>query len=111
MLFKSLDHTPLRHQALTGPDELRSFSSWFSSESPAAQRLIGGLPGAGSVHGDAGSSDTSPLPGPGEGPWEIDNRRLGGLGAATPVFLVRSDGIPYVLPTNIESPSAHGAIA
>jgi hypothetical protein len=54
--------------------------------------------GAATMHGDAGSSDVSPFPGPGLGAQSV---RVATLGAACPTILQGSDGIPIALCTAI----------
>lgn len=50
------------------------------------------------MHGDAGSSDVSPFPGPGLGAQSV---RVATLGAACPTILQGSDGVPIALCTAI----------
>jgi hypothetical protein len=50
------------------------------------------------MHGDVGSSDVSPFPGPGFGAQSV---RVATLGAACPTILQGSDGIPVALCTAI----------
>ena len=54
--------------------------------------------GAATMHGDAGSSDVSPFPGPGLGAQSV---RVATLGAACPTILQGADGIPIALCTAI----------
>lgn len=54
--------------------------------------------GASSMHGDIGSSDTTPLPGPGVSDANIVRQFLF---AACPTLLIRSDGAPFVLSTSM----------
>jgi len=57
-----------------------------------------GMPGASTMHGDIASSDTTPLPGPGEN----DVTAAGSFfWAACPTVLIRSDGKPFVLSTSM----------
>lgn len=55
-----------------------------------------GPPGCATMHGDAQSSDSTPLPGPGANDWDIRSVQLGG---ACPTVLVGSDGLVQVLVT------------
>ncbi len=73
----------------------------------SAQPLIGprpvanphvGLDGAASMHGDTSSSDTTPLPGPGAGAVDVIAHNFL---SACPTILVRSDGKPLVLCTDM----------
>ena len=57
-----------------------------------------GLDGAASMHGDTASSDTTPLAGPGEGGVDINAHNFL---SACPTILVRSDGKPFVLCTDM----------
>jgi hypothetical protein len=57
-----------------------------------------GPTGTGSMHGDSGASDTTPLPGPGTGP--VLSLPIT-LGAACPTIMVGSDGLPLALCTEI----------
>lgn len=57
-----------------------------------------GPAGTATSHGDSGSSDTTPLPGPGTGP--IDVAALD-VGAVCPSILVGSDGYPVALCTRV----------
>lgn len=50
------------------------------------------------MHADSGSSDSTPLPGPGTGPIEV---RSIDLGAVCPTILIGSDEIPVALCTRI----------
>ncbi|MEU9734281.1 hypothetical protein [Streptomyces sp. NPDC048002] len=65
-----------------------------------------GPDGTATLHGDTGSSDVTPLPGPGAGP--LTSRRIA-LQSACPTILVGSDGIPVALCTPIFTrvPTAH----
>ncbi|MBL4796161.1 MAG: hypothetical protein JKY50_01970 [Oleispira sp.] len=60
-----------------------------------------GLDGAATMHSDTYSSDTTPL----AGPWGADSNRVKSksisLAAACPTSLIRSDGHPLVLCTNM----------
>ena len=64
---------------------------------PAAANPYLGPPGTATMHGDAESSDTTTLPGPGLDP----TAEFVFLGAACPTILQGSDGIPQALCTNI----------
>ncbi|MDY6049097.1 MAG: 6-pyruvoyl tetrahydrobiopterin synthase [Corynebacterium sp.] len=55
-----------------------------------------GAPGMATMHGDAQSSDTTPLPGPGANPWSVTSLNMGG---ACPTILVGQDGLVQVLVT------------
>lgn len=57
-----------------------------------------GPTGSGSMHGDSGASDTTPLPGPGTG--AVLSLPIT-LGAACPTVMVGSDGVPLALCTQI----------
>ena len=57
-----------------------------------------GPAGTATSHGDSGSSDTTPLVGPGTGPVEVT---LFDVGAVCPSILVGSDGYPVALCTRI----------
>ncbi|MCX4741219.1 hypothetical protein [Streptomyces antibioticus] len=57
-----------------------------------------GPDGTSTMHGDTGSSDATPLPGPGTGP--LTSRRIA-LQSACPTILVGSDGYPVALCTPI----------
>lgn len=60
-----------------------------------------GLDGAATMHGDTYSSDTSPLVGPlGDGSGAVKSKSVP-LAAACPTSLIRSDGHPLVLCTNM----------
>ena len=61
-----------------------------------------GDPGITTMHGDAQSSDATPLPGPGAGEWTITGTKLGG---ACPTILAGRDGYIQVLCTQV---FAHG---
>lgn len=54
--------------------------------------------GTSTMHGDSGSSDTSPLPGPGTGPVSV---QIVPLGAVCSTVLVGSDGFPVALCTRV----------
>lgn len=54
--------------------------------------------GTSTMHGDSGSSDTSPLPGPGTGPVSV---RVVPLGAVCSTVLVGGDGFPVALCTRV----------
>ena len=56
-----------------------------------------GLDGAASMHGDAASSDTTPLAGPGSG--KLKSKFIN-LAAACSTTLIRSDGRPFILCTS-----------
>ncbi|MDO5751042.1 MAG: 6-pyruvoyl tetrahydrobiopterin synthase [Rothia sp. (in: high G+C Gram-positive bacteria)] len=62
---------------------------------------IGSL-GVATMHGDAQSSDATPLPGPGANRWNVSMTRLGG---ACPTILAGRDGLIQVLCTQV---FAHG---
>ncbi|NUS43323.1 MAG: hypothetical protein HOQ24_06505 [Mycobacteriaceae bacterium] len=64
--------------------------------SPPANPHLGPL-GSATMHGDAESSDTTPLPGPGA----AVRARFVELGAACPTILVGGDGIPQALCTAV----------
>lgn len=55
-----------------------------------------GTPGMACMHGEAQSSDCSPVPGPGAGPWDVKHIDMGG---ACPTIMVGSDGYIQVLVT------------
>lgn len=57
-----------------------------------------GPAGTATSHGDSGSSDTSPLAGPGTGPIDV---AVVELGAVCPSILVGSDGYPVALCTRV----------
>lgn len=57
-----------------------------------------GSPGVTTMHGEAQSSDATPLPGPGKGPWNVTKIPLGG---ACPTVLAGQDGIIQVLCTQV----------
>ena len=61
-----------------------------------------GAPGITTMHGDAQSSDATPLAGPGAGNWKITGTKLGG---ACPTILAGRDGFIQVLCTQV---FAHG---
>ena len=61
-----------------------------------------GAPGITTMHGDAQSSDATPLAGPGAGDWKITGTKLGG---ACPTILAGRDGFIQVLCTQV---FAHG---
>lgn len=61
-----------------------------------------GAPGVTTMHGEAQSSDATPLPGPGAGQWRITGTKLGG---ACPTILAGRDGFIQVLCTQV---FAHG---
>lgn len=65
-----------------------------------------GPTGTGSMHGDSGASDTTPLPGPGTG--AVLSLPIT-LGAACPTVMVGSDGVPQALCTQIlgQSPTVY----
>ncbi|MEV7182073.1 hypothetical protein [Kitasatospora sp. NPDC093679] len=65
-----------------------------------------GPEGTATMHGDTGSSDATPLPGPGAGP--LTSRRVA-LASACPTVLVGSDGYPVALCTPIlgQVPTVH----
>ncbi|MBM7050787.1 6-pyruvoyl tetrahydrobiopterin synthase [Rothia sp. ZJ932] len=50
------------------------------------------------MHGDAQASDTTPLPGPGAGPWNVKKIPMGG---ACPTILAGRDGFIQVLCTQV----------
>lgn len=77
------------------------------SPARAAASAFGPLPphnpyagpdGTATMHGDTGSSDATPLPGPGTGP--LTSKRIA-LQSACPTILVGSDGYPLALCTPI----------
>lgn len=55
-----------------------------------------GAPGMACMHGEAQSSDCSPVPGPGAGPWDVTHIDMGG---ACPTIMVGTDGFVQVLVT------------
>ncbi|MEU1088619.1 hypothetical protein ABZ401_17610 [Streptomyces sp. NPDC005892] len=65
-----------------------------------------GPQGTATMHGDTGSSDATPLPGPGTGP--LTSKRVA-LQSACPTILVGSDGYPVALCTPIfgQVPTVH----
>ncbi|MGW4650102.1 hypothetical protein [Kitasatospora sp. NPDC004289] len=65
-----------------------------------------GPPGTATMHGDTGSSDATPLPGPGAG--SIGSHRTA-LASACPTVLVGADGLPVALCTEIfgRAPTVH----
>ncbi len=65
-----------------------------------------GPQGSATMHGDSGSSDATPLPGPGDGP--LTSTRTA-LQSACPTVLVGSDGYPVALCTPIlgQVPTVH----
>lgn len=65
-----------------------------------------GPPGTATMHGDATSSDVTPLPGPGIGPHTVDTQPLA---AACPTVLQGSDGMVVTLCTTIvgRTPTLH----
>ncbi|MFF4835022.1 hypothetical protein [Streptomyces sp. NPDC001315] len=65
-----------------------------------------GPDGTATMHGDTGSSDTTPLPGPGTG--TLSSKRVA-LASACPTVLVGSDGYPVALCTPIfgQVPTVH----
>lgn len=65
---------------------------------PLAPNPFLGPAGTATMHGDSGSSDTTPLPGPGTGPVEIESIELG---AVCPAVLVGRDEYPVALCTRI----------
>ena len=48
------------------------------------------------MHGEAQSSDCSPVPGPGAGPWDVKHIDMGG---AFPTIMIGSDGFVQALVT------------
>ena len=64
-----------------------------------------GAGGLALMHSDAQSSDATPLPGPGKGPWNATEIKLGG---ACPTVLVGSDGIVQILSTQLLGEDAVG---
>ncbi|KJK59822.1 hypothetical protein [Saccharothrix sp. ST-888] len=65
-----------------------------------------GPDGTATMHGDTGSSDATPLPGPPAGPL---NSRRTALASACPTVLVGADGYPVALCTTIfgQTPTVH----
>ncbi|MFI5532720.1 hypothetical protein ACIA8O_29725 [Kitasatospora sp. NPDC051853] len=65
-----------------------------------------GPPGTATMHGDTGSSDATPLPGPGAG--SVSSHRTA-LASACPTVLVGADGHPVALCTEIfgRAPTVH----
>lgn len=57
-----------------------------------------GPAGTATMHGDSGSSDTTPLAGPGDGPVDVASIDLG---AVCPTVLIGSDGYPVALCTRV----------
>ncbi len=57
-----------------------------------------GPAGTATMHGDSGSSDTTPLAGPGAGPVDVQPIDLG---AVCPTVLIGSDGYPVALCTRV----------
>ncbi|MDH4657286.1 6-pyruvoyl tetrahydrobiopterin synthase [Corynebacterium pyruviciproducens] len=55
-----------------------------------------GAPGMACMHGEAQSSDCSPVPGPGAGPWDVKHIDMGG---ACPTIMIGSDGFVQALVT------------
>ncbi|MER7579668.1 hypothetical protein [Kitasatospora sp. NPDC097691] len=70
------------------------------------QNPFAGPNGTATMHGDTGSSDTTPLPGP--GPGRLTSHRTA-LQSACPTVLVGSDGYPVALCTTIfgRTPTVH----
>lgn len=87
-------------QAVTAPTSTaassRSAAGPFGR--PLAQNPWLGPVGTSTMHGDTGSSDTSPLPGPGAEPVSV---RVVPLGAVCSTVLVGSDGLPVALCTRV----------
>ncbi|MEV5315806.1 hypothetical protein [Streptomyces sp. NPDC052610] len=73
---------------------------------PPPYNPYAGPEGTATMHGDTGSSDTTPLPGPGAG--SLASTRIA-LASACPTVLVGSDGFPIALCTPIfgQVPTVH----
>lgn len=75
---------------------VQSGFSEFEPRPPASPYV--GMDGAASMHGDITCSDTTPLPGPGVQDISVINQNFL---SACPTIIMRSDGKPFALCTNI----------
>lgn len=96
--------TALLTAGLALPDASRADSAGSSARHTDPPRLRGELPrnrwsgpaGTATMHGDPGSSDTTPLRGPGSDPQQVQSIALPGV---CPTILAGRDGVPLALCT------------